>query len=285
MPATTAPTLAITGATGALGGAVARLLAERGFAQRLVVRTPATAPELPSATVAQASYGDREAMAAALDGARTLFLVSGRESTTRRDEHRAVIDVAARAGVEHIVYTSFLGAAPDAVFTHARDHDEAERLIRASGMHFTLLRDNFYQEVLPAFLGDDDVLRGPAGDGRCSFVARGDVARVAAAVLAEPDAHADATYELTGPEAFDLATAAKRMSAAFGRDIRYHAESLDEAYASRAGYGAEPWEVDAWVSTYTAIAAGAIEHVSDDVERITGRPATPFEAFLRERAA
>ena len=72
-----AVTIAVTGATGALGAAVARLLAEAGVEQRLVVRDASRAPRLPGAEVAVASYADTEAMARALDGVRTLFLVSG----------------------------------------------------------------------------------------------------------------------------------------------------------------------------------------------------------------
>lgn len=227
------PDLAVTGATGAIGGGIARLLADQGISQRLVVRDPARAPSLEGAPVARASYGDVAATAEALAGVRTLFMVSGKESATRSEEHRAFIEGASRAGVEHIVYTSFLGAAPDATFTHARDHYEAEQQIKASGMRWTLLRDNFYQDLLPEFVGEDDVLRGPAGDGRCTFVTRDDVARVAATVLANPTAHQDRTYNLTGPEALSLTDVAEQLSEATNRSVQFHNESIDEAYESR----------------------------------------------------
>lgn len=67
---------------------------------------------------------------------------------------------------------------------------------------------------------------------------------------------------------------------ATGSAVRYHAEALDEAYASRASYGAAPWQLEAWVSTYAAIAAGEMAVVSDTVERLTGRPATSLRTFL-----
>lgn len=90
--------VAVTGATGALGGRVARILAERGVGQRLVVRTPDRAPRLQGAEVVQAAYGDQEATRAALDGVKTLFMVSAKESAGRREEHRAFIEAAAAAG-------------------------------------------------------------------------------------------------------------------------------------------------------------------------------------------
>ncbi len=81
------PSLAVTGATGALGGAVARTLAERGVAQRLLVRSPERAPRLPGASVYRAAFGDREDCLAALDGVETLLMVSASESADRLQQH------------------------------------------------------------------------------------------------------------------------------------------------------------------------------------------------------
>jgi hypothetical protein len=68
-----------------------------------------------------------------------------------------------------------------------------------------------------------------------------------------------------------------------GPEVRYHPETLDEAYASRARYGAPDWQVDAWVSTYTAIATGELAGISDDVERITGHPPITVADLLARR--
>jgi NAD(P)H dehydrogenase (quinone) len=111
-------------------------------------------------------------------------------------------------------------------------------------------------------------------------VAQADVAEVAATVLLHPEAHLNATYDLTGPVAFSLAEAAATLSRLTGREIRYVDESLEEAYASRASYGAPKWQVDAWVSTYTAIAAGELEKVSEDIAMLLGRPALSLEDVL-----
>lgn len=178
--------IALTGATGHLGGQIARLLSAAGLPLRLVVRNPARAPELPDATVAQATYGDADAVRAALSGIDTALMVSAGESATRLEEHRTFVKAAAEAGVRHLVYTSFAAASPDAVFTLGRDHFHTEEAIKASGMTYTLLRDNFYADVLPLFADAQGVVRGPAGDGRCAFVVRSDVAEVAASVLQNP---------------------------------------------------------------------------------------------------
>jgi len=271
--------LALTGSTGHLGGLLAPALAD--LSPRLVVRDPSRAPAL-GLDVRTAEYADRDASLAALDGVETLFMVSAAEAQDRRDQHRAFIESAAEAGVRHVIYTSFAGAAPDATFTLGRDHHDAEQAIRRSGMTFTFLRDNFYADLLPWFADEAGVIRGPAGDGRVAAVARRDVADVAAVVLRDPAAHADATYVLTGPEALTLTEIAARAGSVLGRDLRYEEETVEEAYDSRrAAYGAADWQLDAWVSTYTAIADGSCAAVTDDVARVTGHPARTLEQALR----
>ena len=272
--------LAITGATGAVGGLVAHALAD--LQPRLVVRDASRAPDL-GLEVRTATYADGPAMQRAFEGVDTLFLVSAAESATRREEHRTAVRAAADAGVRHVVYTSFSGAAPDATFTLGRDHHDTEQAIREAGLTHTFLRDNFYLDLLPWFADEHGVIRGPAGRGRVAGVARADVADVAVAVLRNPDAHADATYVLTGPEALTMAEIADRAGAVLGRELRYEEETLEEAYASRrAAYpDAAEFELDAWVSTYTAIAEGTLAEVSGDVERVTGHVARTLEEALR----
>ncbi len=278
------PALAITGSTGVLGGALATGLARAGIPQRLLVRTPAKAPQLPGARVVRAAYQDTAETRAALAGVRTLFMVSASESEDRTASHRAFIDAAAAAGVRQVVYTSFMAAAPDAVFTLARDHYATEEHLKASGMGWTFLRDNFYADFMGAMVGDDGVIRGPAGAGRCSIVARADVVRTAAAILREPELHLGRSYQLTGPQALSMPEVAAILTEETGAAVRFVNESLEQAYASRAGYGAPAWQLDAWVSTYTAIASGALEPVSDDIERITGKPPMRLADLLRSRA-
>ena len=273
--------LGITGSTGQLGGRVARLLADAGLSQRLMVRDPGRAPQLAGTSTATMSYADGRAVLAACKGIETLLMVSAAESATRLEEHLAFVDAAAAAGVRHVVYVSIYGAAPDATFTLARDHFHTEEHIKASGMAWTFLRDNLYLDFFPMLAGEDGVIRGPAGDGRVAAVARDDIAAALAAVLADPAPHRGTTYSLTGPEAITLTEAAEVMSRETGRELSFQDESLEEAYASRAPYGAPPWQVDAWVSTYTSIAAGEMDGVTDHVEQLTGRAPMSLEQLLR----
>ena len=269
--------IGVTGATGNIGGRVAGSLADRGIAQRLVVRDPARAPQLAGAEVVQASYAEPEALREALAGVSTLLLVSGEEAVDRRAQHLAAVAAAADAGVERVVYTSFLGAAPDATFTLARDHAATEQALAGSGLRWAALRNSLYADVLPEFAAEG-VLRGPGGDGRVSAVTREDVAAVAVELLLGDE---DGPLEVTGPQALTLEEVAQVLTRATGRTHRYEDETLEQAHASRASYGAPDWQVEAWVSTYTAIAAGELATVTDTVQRLLGRPALSLELLLR----
>ena len=271
----------VTGATGRLGGRVARLLSSEGYSQRLLVRNPVAAPDLSGTEVVGIpGYADGPACCEALHGVETLFMVSARESADRVDEHLTFVDAAVAAGVRHVVYTSLYRAAADAVFTFARDHWATEEHIRASGLRWTFLRDCLYLDLIPRIGGPDGVIRAPAGNGRFSGVALDDVARVAQAVLLSPEEHAGHTYDLTGPEELSMAEAAAIVTEVTGQPTHYVEETSDEAFASRAAYGAPDWELQGWVTSYLAIAAGQQDGLSDDVERITGQRPVSLRGML-----
>jgi NAD(P)H dehydrogenase (quinone) len=274
--------IAVTGATGGLGGRVAALLAERRIAHRLLVRELSRAPDLAQARALQfGGYDDSEGMRRALDGARTLFLVSAAEHPDRVSLHRTAVDAAVAAGIERIVYTSFVNARPDATFTFARDHFHTEEHIRSAGVGHTFLRHNLYIDFVPTLCPADGVIRGPAGDGRVAGVARDDIAAVTVAVLTG-DGHDGQTYDVTGIEAFTLEEAAAELSRVTRRQITYEEETLDEAWESRRPSGAPDFEIEGWITTYTAIAAGDLDVISDTVERLCDREPRRLGDWLRD---
>ncbi|MDC4232560.1 SDR family oxidoreductase [Actinomyces sp. B33] len=277
------PSIAVTGVTGRVGGLVARALAERGVPQRLLARSPQRAPELPGARVIGCVYEDSAPARQALDDVDVLFMVSAGESERRRDEHLGFISAARASGVRHVVYLSFLGADEDSTFTLARDHWATEEAIRASGMTWTFLRDSFYLDFFADLPGEDGVIRGPAGRGRCAAVARSDAAAVAARVMMEPWAWERRTLTLTGPQALTMDEVAETIHRVTGRPCSFHDETVDEAYESRRAWSAPQWQYDAWVSTYTAIRSGELDVVTGDVEEVLGRSPLSFEDVLRLR--
>jgi uncharacterized protein YbjT (DUF2867 family) len=273
--------IGVTGATGGLGGRVAARLSEQGVPQRMLVRDAARAPDLPHAeAVVFGGYDDAEGMRRALDGVDTLLLVSAAEDRDRVRLHTTAVDAAVAAGVGRIVYTSFVAAAPDTTFTFGRDHFHTEEHIKASGAGWTFLRDNLYLDFIPLLCPPEGVIRGPAGDGRVAAVARDDIAAVAAAVLTS-EGHDGQTYDITGAEAFTLDEAAAELSRVTGRRITFEDETLEEARESRRPSGAEDFEIEGWVTSYAAIAAGDLEAVSDCVERFVDREPQRLGDWLR----
>ncbi len=280
--------IAVTGATGALGRRVVDRLAGRDDVRlRLVVRDAARAPRVPGAEVVAvpAGYADGSDLAAALDGVHTLYLVSAAEAEDRLQQHLTAVAAAAAAGVQRVVYTSFLGAAPDAVFTLARQHAATEAALAATGVRTTVLRHAMYADFVPFFAVLEDgraLIAAPADDGRASFVSRDDLADVAAAVLLDDSPALDgAVLDVTGPEALSLDDAAAVLAEVTGRPAAYRRQTVEEAWATRRPSGHPDWEVEGWVTSYRAIAAGEMSRVTDVVPTLTGHPARTVAEHLR----
>ena len=277
-------TIGVTGATGAVGGRVAARLARLGAKQRLIVRDINRAPEYPGSSASMAAYEDDAAFERTCRGVDTLFLVSATESEDRMDTHARAVDAAVRSGVSRIVYLSFLSAGPAATFTFARTHFFTEAHIRSTGVPHTFLRPGLYLDLLPGWVDDEGVVRGPADEGRTAWVSRDDVADVATAVLTDPvviAASEETTYDVTGPEALSLGATVEKLSLLTGRSLRYVPQTWEEALESRRVGGAAEWEVEGWASSDAAIASGEMDVVSDTVPNLTGHPAQSIEGFLR----
>lgn len=276
--------LAITGVTGKLGGQLARELSQAGISARLLARRPQAVEDLEHMTVHESYYDMSQTTIDALTGADVLFMVSGRESANRLQEHKNLIDATKIAGVNHIVYTSFYQAAADATFTLARDHAATEAYIQEQGFTYTFIRDNFYMDFFVDLCREYGEIKGPAGSGKVSAVVRDDVVAVALTILKNPQNFDNQVLDMTGPECLSMAEIADIVGRAWKKNITYIEETVEEAYESRKAWPAGDWEYDSWVSTYTAIAKGELQVVSNDIENILGRPATSLREFVRDLA-
>lgn len=273
----------VTGASGHVGGRVAELLAEDDQNLRLMTRSPEEVSVPDSGEVIRGDYAEPETLDAAFADVDVAFIVSGYAKPGRRAElHGNAIDAAARAGVEHVVYLSAQGASPDSEFPMSRDHHQTEQHLEESGLSFTVLRDNLYLDIVPEMFGDDGVLRGPGGHGKVAWVSREDVARTVAAALTNPS-DAAGIHDVTGPEALSLSETAVKMSALVDRSLEYEDETVEEARAWRSEFDVPDWEVDTWVGSYLAIAAGEFAETSDTVRHLTGRPPYGLDEYFSER--
>ena len=265
--------IGMTGVTGKLGSYVANLVDKKGIASVHLARSPERAKIYESAEIRKIVYANIPEVVEALKGIDILLMVSARENPERVKEHKDFLDAAKLAGVEHIVYTSFYGADEKATFTLSRDHAQTEAYIKELGFTYTFLRDNFYLDFLIDMALENGEIRGPAGSGLVSAVARKDTSRVAAEILLNPKNPKEwenQTLNLTGPEDLSMEEIVALLSKETGNAITYVDESVEEAYESRKKWPAQTWEYDAWVSTYTAIKAGEQTGVSTDVEMVLG---------------
>ncbi|NLR04844.1 SDR family oxidoreductase [Streptococcus mutans] len=273
--------IGITGVTGKLGSKVAQLISEQGISARHLARNPRRAALYDNAELVQAAFENSLEAVEALKGIDVLLMVSASESPNRLQQHFAFLDAAHEAGVKHIVYTSFYNAATEATFTLARDHAKTEKYIKERGFTYTFLRDNFYLDFFLDLCLNNGEIRGPAGNGKVSAVARQDVSEVATTILVKPDKWKNQLLNMTGPADLSMADIVHFVSEQKGKIIPYIDESIEEAYASRKAWPAQDWEYDAWVSTYIAIKEGKQAGVSSDIERVLGRPATSLEQLVK----
>lgn len=277
--ADTVPATVTTGVTGHLGHRVAQRIAALGLPQTMIARQPNRAPRLAHARVMPGSYGDAEKMRDALAGAQRALLVSAHATPDRTAQQATFIDAAADAGVQMLVYISFCDTRPDATFHHARDHWRTEQHLAASGIPYVILRNTFYSEFIAHDLLDGRTIHGPADDGHVAPIALDDVADAATAVLTGQAGTPGTTYNLTGPTAISLDHITDVLSDRSGRRIAYRPETAKDAREVRAD-AAPRRQVDAWISTYRAIAAGEASRVTDTIPALTQHRARPFELAL-----
>ncbi|WP_062341987.1 SDR family oxidoreductase [Novosphingobium sp. CCH12-A3] len=297
--------IVITGASGNYGRGVTDRLIALGRASDLILIT--RKPEKLSDRAAQGCvvrYGDFDkpgTLVEAVQGADRMLLISSTRVGARVVQHKAAIDAAAAAGVGHVVYTSFIGIDDPANPAEVRhDHIETERLIRASGCGWTMLRDAHYADAMILMAGPGVMQSGKwfsnAGEGREAMVWRDDCIESAVAVLTG-EGHEGRIYNITGPELQTFGEVAAIMAEVTGRPVEYVSLDDEGQYAMFDAMGIPrrpvddlevagiPWNSDDMVSFGRAIREGFLELCTDDVERLTGRKARSVRQMIQENVA
>ena len=281
----TSDLILVTGATGKIGSCIAQQLKQLGKQFRLLAREPNKLSTFPEAEKVTGDYGDVESLNRAFTDVSSAFIVSGyAEPGERAKLHRNAFQAAQRAGVRYLIYLSTLGASPHSRFPMSRDHYESEQFLQVTGVPHTILRDSFYSELAVQMFNEEGVMKGPGGQGRVSWVGREEIAEAAAKLLAR-DRPLPGTFLMTGPSALSLSETAALLSALKRRTLRYEDEPVDAAKQWRSKLGVPAWEVDTWVGSYEAIAAGEFETVDPALATILGRPASDLETYLAARPA
>jgi len=281
----------VTGASGQFGSAAARMLLEQVPAEDLILlsRTPDNLSEFAAAgaDTRAADFDDPASLHAAMEGGERMLLISTIKVGSRVEQHTAAVEAAVARGVKHVVYTSLLGVrTPGNPSVEGFDHIATEKMIEASGLAYTHLRDSLYAEAVATAMAIPALMSGHkpenSGHGRVPIVSRDDCVATAVGVLTQ-EGHANKAYDVTGPELWTLPCAMALVSEMSGKPIEV--EIVDDegmfAYFDSLGVarkasdvvpdGPIPWASEGMVTFGQSIREGFMDVASDDVERITGR--------------
>jgi NAD(P)H dehydrogenase (quinone) len=236
-----APTdaIVVSGASGGLAGETITELLSRGVPFNRLILVTRTPEKLASfvergAEVRAGDFTKPETLPTAFAGGRQLLLIST-SAGDRVAQHTAAINAARRAGIKHIVYTSWVNATEDNPAAVARDHHLTEDALRRSGVPYTILRNQIYADGLIS-RGAKAVAAGElvtnSGRGKWAPVARADCAAAAAAVLTQPN-HEGKTYDITGPDLISEQDFAQMLAQITGKFVRV-VDVDDETYIAGA---------------------------------------------------
>ncbi|WP_031466712.1 NAD(P)H-binding protein [Sciscionella sediminilitoris] len=281
-------TIAITGASGALGRTTAELVFQSVEPSKVVLTTrhPDSLAEFAArgAEVRRADFADPRTLATAFTGVDRLLLISTDAVGARLDQQRAAIAAAADSGVGHIAYTSVPEPVPANPALVVPDHAGTEQALRDSGVRWTMLRNNLYAHMqIPVI--EQAIAAGRlvtnTGAGAIAYVTREDCAAAAAAVLTQ-DGHADKAYDITGPEALTAEDLAALASELGGREVELvHTE--DAAFAEGLRTAGLPEEVAEVVASFGAASRGGfLANASAAVAELTGRKPVALADIVRE---
>ncbi|GAB4585305.1 NAD(P)H-binding protein [Nocardia sp. IFM 10818] len=271
--------IVVTGATGNVGSALVRMLAEAGEQVTAVSRrAPADLPE--GVRHVAADLTDVTSLPGALDGAKRLYLLFAPGSFEA--DVPAVLAAAAQAGVRRVVLQSSQGVAtrPDSV-SHGQLGKAIEVAVQESGLEWTILRPGGFQSNMFAWaeqVRSERTAAAPFGDVGIPFVDPADIAAMAAVVLRE-DGHAGRIYTLTGPVAESPRERARVLAEMLGEPVQFLEQTPEEAHEQMLKF--MPPEV---VDTTLAVLGSPTEdelRISPDIEQVLGRAPRPFAAWAQ----
>jgi uncharacterized protein YbjT (DUF2867 family) len=278
--------IVLTGATGTVGRATAAALQAAGVPFRVAARTPLKAEALGLPAV-ELDWDRPATLEAAFAGADKLFLLTP-VTEQQADYVTRAAAAAKRAGVQHIVRLSAIGAEIEPGIALMRGHRAGERAIEATGLGWTMLRPNSFAQNFVNYYGLDPHKNAPVylphGRGGASWIDARDVGEVAARVLSEPG-HQGKAYTLTGGEAVSTADAITLLGEALGREYEYVDVPEHAAREAMRTHGAPPWIVDALAELNAWIKEGRTNDVSPAVQQLLGRPPRTFRSYAEDLAA
>lgn len=284
--------IVISGASGGLAGETITELLQRGVPFKRLILVTRTPEKLASfvergAEVRLGDFTKPETLPAAFAGGRQLLLIST-NGGDRVAQHTAAIEAARRAGIKHIVYTSWVNATEDNPAAVAKDHHLTEEALRRSGVAYTILRNQQYADGLIA-RGAKAVATGQiitnSGRGKWAPVARADCAAAAAVTLVQ-SGHEGKTYDITGPDLISEQDFAQMLIEITGKPVRVIYVD-DDTYVAAAVKAGEPEAVAKLEATFGIATRGNfINFKSETLQILIGRkPQSLRELLTANKAA
>jgi uncharacterized protein YbjT (DUF2867 family) len=278
--------LLITGATGNVGTSLLKHLDTAEVEVRALAQDESKVQLLRDRGV-EAVVGDflePETLGPALEGVSTVFLLTPIHPE-QVPQASNVIKAAKQSGNNpRVVRLSVHQASPQAPTRISRQHAEIEDELRASGLPYTLLRpQSFMQNTLAtartvASLGK---IYQPFKDGKLGMIDARDIGEVAAKVLTG-EGHEGKVYTLTGPAAISFYDVANAISEVLGKEVSYVPVPLENAKEAMLKMGIPEWKADALNEYAKAHSEGYSDWTTDDVEQLTGHPATSYKEFAAD---
>jgi uncharacterized protein YbjT (DUF2867 family) len=281
----------LIGATGHIGKALIEELVPDHAAGRLHVKAgvhSAKSRDLVTvAGVAAADFdlNDFASFDSALAGSDTVFLL--RPYTLKQMMMgKQVIDAASRVRVKHIVTLGAFGN-PDTPYPVIGWNFLVESWAERSGMNWTHLRPNYFMDNLLVQRDKTTNTIFNSITRPVSWIASEDIAAVAAAVIRNPQAHAGQAYPLASVAA-SIADITQTFAKFTGKPHTHAAPPTERLKERLAAQGREPDYAQALIDYIEAVQSGKVNEIAntyDTVERVAGRPALTWEAFLERHKA
>ncbi|MER7725304.1 NAD(P)H-binding protein [Streptomyces sp. NPDC096323] len=271
----------VTGATGNVGSALLKELHVCGAGPlRGLTRDAARAVFPEGVEAVEGNFADTASLKPALEGVRSLFLVS------RLGSDADILEAARQASVEHVVLVSSITVQTHPHLGPAVENLAVEQLLKDSGMAWSILRPTQFASnslMWAASIREHQAVRAPYADAGLPTIHPADIASVARVALTEPGHHGR-TYALTGPERVTARQQVEAIAAVLGREVPFTEISREEAHAQMAAvFGDEA--ADAVLDVMGGDVNDEILTVRNTVSQVTGSPARLFQQWVAENAA
>lgn len=281
----TQPKLLVVGGTGTNGRELLKQLTEAEIPVRALVRDPLRSADLANDFVelVRGDLSDLVSLRAALEGTDKAYIVTSISQDTLI-WFKNFFSAAKEAEVNHVVKFSGYGSSEDSASAVIRQHGASDRLLRDSGLNYTILRPNsFYQNMF--WQAESIKTTGqfylPLGDARQSAVDVRDIAEATVRVLTEPG-HLNKAYDLTGPESLSFHDVASVLSSVLDSDVSYVPVSIEAAKSAMLEAGMPEWDADVLAEIQGVFATGEYASVEPALATILRRSPRRFEEFVKD---